>query len=152
MLWRRTATSRRLVGVELLQVAHVLLLRPVATSCRSTQDDVSVLASTYACSRPTRARLRLIATSCSKAAIDLRFGRSEHSCVASCRQAERSRRRRSFKIKYVRNGFRNVRRTTILIRVRRRRKGDSRVPMEDRLTLEASIFDRLTTDGYINFS
>ena len=37
---------------------------------------MSVLASTYVCSRPTWARLRLIATSCSKAALDLRVGRS----------------------------------------------------------------------------
>ena len=44
----------------------------------------------YVWSRPTWARLRLIATSCSKAAIDLRFGRSEHSCVASCRQLRRN--------------------------------------------------------------
>ena len=77
---RRTATSRCLVGVQLLRVAHVLLLRHVATSCRSTQGDMSTLASTYVWSRPTWARLRLIATSSSKAAIDLRFGRSEHSC------------------------------------------------------------------------
>ena len=89
-LWRRTATDRRLVGVELLQVAHILLLRPVATSCRSMQSDTSGLASTYVWSRPTWARLRLITTSCSKAAIDLRFGRSEHSCVASCRQSRRT--------------------------------------------------------------
>ena len=81
-LWRRTATDRRLVGVKLLRVERVLLLRPVATSCRSTQVDMSVLASTYVWSRPTWARSRVIATCCSKAAIDLRFDRSEHSCVA----------------------------------------------------------------------
>ena len=89
-LWRRTATDRRLVGVELLRVERFLLLRPVATSCRSTKGDMGVLASTYVWSRPTWARLRLIATSCSKAAIDLRFGRPEHSCVATCRQLRRN--------------------------------------------------------------
>ena len=89
-LWRRTATDRHLVGVELLRVERVLLLRPVATSCRATQGDMSVLASTYVWSQPTWARLPLIATSCSKAAIDLRFGRSEHSCVASCQQRRRN--------------------------------------------------------------
>ena len=89
-LWRRKATDRCLVGVEFLRVERFLLLRPVATSCRSTQGDMSVFASTYVWSRPTWARLRLIATSCSKAAIDLRFGRFEHSCVASFRQLRRN--------------------------------------------------------------
>ena len=85
-LWRRRATDRRLVGVKFLKVECVLLLCPGATSCRSTQGDMSVLASTYVWSRPTWAHLRLIVTCCSKAAIDLRFGWSENSCVASCRQ------------------------------------------------------------------
>ena len=86
---RRTATSRRLVGVEWLRgVAHVLLLRPVATSCRSTQGDMRVLASTYDRSRPTWVRLRLIASSCSTVAAER--SRSGPSCAFASTISDRN--------------------------------------------------------------
>ena len=56
-LLRRTANDRRLVGVAFLRVKRVLLLRPVATSCRSTQGDMSVFASTDVWSPPTLSAL-----------------------------------------------------------------------------------------------